>query len=93
MPVIAMWKCDRDGAMFENKKDADAHDKMLELGEYFTALIESRLEGVDEAKTEALGLLLAKNKDLLLQALKGKPEVLDALIQGDNVTHLNEANS
>lgn len=93
MPVIAMWKCDRDGAMFENKKDADAHDKMLELGEYFTALIESQIGGVDEAKAESFGLLLAKNKDVLLQALKGKPELIESIGNPDNVTSITEATS
>ncbi|MCV6613398.1 MAG: YebG family protein [Cellvibrionaceae bacterium] len=29
MAVVAVWKCDRDGKMFENKKDAEEHDKML----------------------------------------------------------------
>jgi dsDNA-binding SOS-regulon protein len=91
MPVIAMWKCDRDGSMFENKKDADAHDKMLELGEQFTMLIESQLSGVDEAQIESLGLLLAKNKELIIQACKGKPEVLEEILKPQNVTDISEA--
>ncbi|KZZ38840.1 MULTISPECIES: YebG family protein [unclassified Oleiphilus] len=91
MPVIAMWKCDRDGVMFENKKDADAHDKMLELGEQFTTLIESQIAGVDEAQAESFGLLLAKHKELIIQACKGKPEVLEELSNPQNVTDINEA--
>ena len=74
MPVIAMWKCDRDGAMFDSKKEADAHDKMLELGEQFTALLEQQIEGIDETQAESFGLLLAKNKELVIQACKGKPD-------------------
>ena len=33
MVVVTMWKCDQDDSMFDNKKDADAYDKMLELAE------------------------------------------------------------
>lgn len=43
MAVIAVWKCDRDGSMFEDKKLADAHDKMLELAESITRLIEANV--------------------------------------------------
>ncbi len=81
MPVIAMWKCDRDGSMFDSKKEADAYDKMLELGEQFTALLEDQIEGIDEAKAESFGLLLAKNKELIIQACKGHPEVLSEIIK------------
>ncbi len=86
MPVIAMWKCDRDGSMFENKKEADAYDKLLELGEQFTALLEHQIEGIDEAKAESFGLLLAKNKDLIMQACKGRPEVLQEIINPSEST-------
>ena len=80
MAVVAMWKCDRDDSMFDDKKEADAYDKMLELGEQFTALLESQIVGVDEKAAEAFGLLLAKNKDLLVQACKGRPEALSELV-------------
>ena len=62
MAVIAVWQCDRDGAMFKNKKDADDHDKMLELAENITALIEQHITGLDESQAEAIGLvsLIAK---------------------------------
>jgi len=91
MAVVAMWKCDRDDSMFDNKKDADAYDKMLELGEQFTMMIESQIKGVDEKAAEAFGLLLAKNKELLVQACKGRPEALDELVNGAAVTDINEA--
>lgn len=80
MAVVAMWKCDRDGSMFEDKKQADAYDKMLELAEQFSSLLASKIDGIDEAAAESFGLLLAENKELLVQACKGKPEVLDTLI-------------
>lgn len=75
MAVIAVWKCDRDGSMFEQKKDAEEHDKMLELAANITTLIERELS-IDEQLSEAIGLLLAKRRDTLAKACKGRPELL-----------------
>ncbi len=93
MAVVAMWKCDRDDSMFEDKKEADAYDKMLELGEQFTALLESQIAGVDEKAAEAFGLLLAKNKELLVQACKGRPDALNELVNpsAEMATDINTA--
>jgi len=76
MAVIAVWKCDRDNSMFANKKDAEEHDKMLELAENITALINRDIDGVDEAVSEAIGILLSKHRENLAKACKGKPELL-----------------
>lgn len=76
MAVIAVWKCDRDGTMFEDRKDAEEHDKMLELAANLTTLIERHLPNIDEATSEAIGLLLAERRDVLARACKGKPELL-----------------
>lgn len=83
MAVIAVWQCDRDGSMFANKKDAEEHDKMLELAENISMLIENNIEGINEQQSEAIGLLLAGKRDELAKACKGKPEAL-------NVETLNE---
>ena len=92
MAVIAMWKCDRDGAMFDNKKDADAHDKELELGSAFTQLLEQTIPGIDDAKAEEFGLLLARHKELVIKACKGNPEALEEVNNTqDNVTQLAAA--
>jgi dsDNA-binding SOS-regulon protein len=72
--------------MFDSKKEADAYDKLLELGEQFTALLENQIEGIDEAKAESFGLLLAKNKELIIQACKGRPEVLGEIINPNQNT-------
>ena len=92
MAVVAMWKCDRDDSMFENKKDADAYDKMLELAEGFTAMLEKHAGSISEQDAESLGLLLSKNKEQLILALKGKPELLfnrGEEQEGSNVTALS----
>ena len=76
MAVVAVWKCDRDGSMFEDKKLAEAHDKMLELAANITQLIESNIKSVSEDDAEAIGLLLANRSEDLAKACKGKPEIL-----------------
>ncbi|GAB2191859.1 hypothetical protein MAH1_34670 [Sessilibacter sp. MAH1] len=76
MAVVAVWKCDRDGAMFDNKKDAEEHDSMLELAANITTLIEQEVPGLDEDSAEKIGLLLAKRRELLVKACKGKPDAL-----------------
>ncbi|MEY4590593.1 MAG: hypothetical protein RL497_2669 [Pseudomonadota bacterium] len=76
MAVIAVWQCDRDGAMFQNKKDADEYDKMLELAESIGQLLEQNISGLSEAQVEAIGLLLARRREALVKACKGRPEAL-----------------
>ena len=76
MAVVAMWKCDRDGSMFKDKKEADKHDKMLELAESFASFLMQHSEGISEQNAEDIGLLLSKNKDKVMTACKGKPEEL-----------------
>ncbi|WP_260293803.1 YebG family protein [Sedimenticola hydrogenitrophicus] len=92
MAVIAMWKCDRDNSMFEDKKAADAHDRMLGLGEQFALLLEQVIPGVDEKAAEAFGLVLARNKELVIQACRGRPEAMSEIeLQDEKVTRLNAA--
>lgn len=81
MAVVAVWQCDRDGKMFENKKDAEEYDKMLELAENISALIAANVKGLDAENLEAVGLLLAKHREPLAKACKGKPEVLTELCE------------
>lgn len=75
MAVIAVWQCDRDGSMFESKKEAEEHDKMLELAANITTLIEQHVS-IDDASSEAIGLLLSKHREVLARACKGKPDAL-----------------
>ncbi|WP_317932985.1 YebG family protein [Halioxenophilus sp. WMMB6] len=76
MAVIAVWKCDRDGAMFENKKDADEHDSMLELAANITQLLEQEIPSLNEEHGETIGLILAQRREVLARACKGKPNLL-----------------
>ena len=93
MAVVAMWKCDRDDTMFDNKKDADAYDKMLELAENFSLLLGRQIEGISEQDAENIGLLLSKNKSVLIAACKGNPDLLldigtDDPVETSNITPL-----
>ncbi|MDH5302399.1 MAG: YebG family protein [Gammaproteobacteria bacterium] len=96
MAVIVKWICDRDNTMFTNKKDAEAYDKMLELGEHFTNLLTTHIAGIDPQQAETFGILLAKNKEAVMEACKGNTEALEKLASSpsdddrlpDNVTPL-----
>jgi len=88
MAVIAKWICDRDESMFSTKKEAEAHDKLLELGEQFSALLLKQIPEVDEYKAEAFGIFLANNKEAVMDACKGK---MDALLEISEPTANNEA--
>ncbi|GAA6150732.1 YebG family protein [Pseudoteredinibacter isoporae] len=90
MAVVAVWKCDRDGKMFENKKDAEEHDKMLELAANITSLLETHIDGLDEDASEAIGLLLAERREALAKACKGKPSVLleEPSVDSDNTDNV-----
>ena len=76
MAVVAMWKCDRDDTMFDNKKEADAYDKMLELAESFSEFLSQKMDGISEQDAENIGLLLSRNKNALMAACKGNPDLL-----------------
>ncbi len=93
MAIIAMWKCDRDGKLFDDKKAAEEHDKLLELAANISHWLEKEVKGIPEESIEDIGILMAKNKDLLMKAMKGKPDVL-LQTQGEesaenNVTAIN----
>lgn len=95
MALIPMWKCDRDGKLFDDKKTAEEHDKMLELAANISCWLEQEISNIPEDAVEAIGLLIAQNKDKVQKAIKGKPEILlekeseDQQEAVDNVTAIN----
>lgn len=76
MALIAMWKCDRDDQLFDDKKKAEEHDKLLELAANISHWLDAEVQGIPESVIEDIGLTMAKNKELLLKAIKGKPDIL-----------------
>jgi dsDNA-binding SOS-regulon protein len=79
MAVVTLFMSDRDiSKTFTSKKEADEYDKLLELAEAISHFMERKIEGLSEQQAEEIGLVFARNKDLLAQAIKGKSEVLFA---------------
>ena len=79
MAVVTLFMSDRDTSRtFTSKKEADEYDKMLELAEAVSHFMENKIEGLSEQQVEEIGLVFARNKDLLAQAIKGKADVLFA---------------
>jgi dsDNA-binding SOS-regulon protein len=79
MAVVTLFMSDRDiSKTFTIKKEADEYDKLLELAEAVSHFMEKKIEGLSEQQVEEIGLVFARNKDLLAQAIKGKSDVLFA---------------
>ncbi len=91
MAVVTLYMSDRDqNKTFTDKKEADNYDKMLELAENVSVWMEKEIDGLSEAQSEAIGMLLAENKETLLKALKGKPAVLlEETSDEENVTPIS----
>lgn len=82
MAVRVCYMSDRDeDRLFASKKEADAHDKMLELAENISAMMGHRFPALGEGTAEEIGLFLANEKALLLKAVKGRPEAIDEWLQ------------
>ena len=75
MSITPMWRVDRDGSMFTDKKAAEEYDRMLELAANITSLLEESFE-IDENLAEEVGLLFARNKETFAKAFKGKPDLV-----------------
>lgn len=75
MAVIVQYIVERRGKSvmtFTSKKEADAYDKMLDIGDELYSLIENSGLEIDDKKKEELSIFLAKNKDTLGKVLKGQ---------------------
>ncbi|USE38885.1 YebG family protein [Endozoicomonas sp. SCSIO W0465] len=95
MSITPMWRVDRDGSMFTDKKAAEEHDRMLELADGITGMLEANFK-IDEQLAEEIGLLMSRNKDILAKAFKGKPEVLQEIhpeseVSANNTVDIREA--
>lgn len=92
MSITPMWRVDRDGSMFTDKKAAEEHDRMLELADGITNMLEAHFE-MDDQLAEEIGLLISRHKDVFTRALKGKPEALQEIHKevADNTVDIREA--
>lgn len=66
----------KEVAMYTTKKEADEHDKMLDIAEHLADFIDqAEAFKVEEAVLEELTLYLARNRMAAIQILKGtKPK-------------------
>lgn len=74
MAVIVKYVVVRDGdekMTFATKKEADAHDKMLDIAENLYQFLKMENLEITPEQLDALSLHLARNKDAVLQVLKG----------------------
>ncbi len=78
MAVIVRYIVVRNGEekmTFATKKEADAHDKMLDIADDLFEFLEKSGIEVDERKLEDISLLLAQKRDELIPILRGiKPK-------------------
>ncbi|NWA62132.1 YebG family protein [Pantoea sp. B9002] len=76
---------------FANKKDADAWDKMLDMADAFTYWLQQHQPELGEAQAEALGLLLAEQKDAVQHILRTSK--LPDIVKEEEVAQAPEASA
>lgn len=64
-----------------DKAEADRHDKMLELAELLTEVLQKAVPSLNETQGEELGIYMAKNRDIFAKAFKNQPDALQDLGQ------------
>ena len=74
MAVIVKYIVVRNGEekmTFATKKEADAHDKMLDIADNLFEFLESAKIKLNESQLEEVSLLLAEKRDKLVSILRG----------------------
>lgn len=74
MAVIVKYIVVRNGVekmTFVTKKEADAHDKMLDIADNIFAFLKSQNVKLQEQEMEDISLLLAENRDNVMALLRG----------------------
>ncbi|OQY02396.1 MAG: hypothetical protein B6I26_00725 [Desulfobacteraceae bacterium 4572_130] len=74
MAVIIKYIVVRNGVekmTFANKKEADAHDKMLDIADNLYNFFELKKTKLNEEQMEEISLFIAQNKDNILPILRG----------------------
>jgi dsDNA-binding SOS-regulon protein len=80
MAVEVVYRSSRDlERLFMDKAEADRHDKMLELAELLTDVLQKAAPSLSEQQGEELGIFMAKNRDVFAKAFKNQPEALSEL--------------
>ena len=80
MAVEVVYRSSRDlERLFMDKAEADRHDKMLELAELLTEVLQKAMPSLSEQQGEEIGIYMAKNRDVFAKAFKNQPEALSEL--------------
>lgn len=80
MAVEMVYRSSRDlERLFMDKAEADRHDKMLELAELLTDVLQKAVPTLNEQQGEELGIFMAKNRDIFAKAFKNQPDALNDL--------------
>ncbi|MFH0729338.1 MAG: YebG family protein [Pseudomonadota bacterium] len=100
MAVEVRYLVIRDGkevGMYTSKKEADAHDKMLDIAESLFAFIEKAAHiDLKENQLEELSIYLSHNREEVIRILKGappqplEPENRDSVENSDLTTETGE---
>ncbi|QIZ76773.1 YebG family protein [Ferrimonas lipolytica] len=85
MAVIVKYVVERNGEevmTFSSKQEADAYDKMLDLADQLVPLL-ADADMLSDQQQEDLALYLAKQKESLLNLLKGKRPAPTAAVKAE----------
>ncbi|WP_121498151.1 YebG family protein [Pseudomonas aeruginosa] len=87
MAVEVLYRSSRDPeCLLMNKADAEAHDRMLEVGENLATVFRHVLPSMSEENAETLGIFLSKRRSELVAAIKKDPAAILDLIKPDGAT-------
>jgi len=82
MAVETIYRSSRDpGSIFMGKNEADTHDRMLELAEQVTRVLEKQFTDLTDKQAEDIGIYLSQNRTLLAKAFKGDASLLTQLLE------------
>lgn len=80
MAVEVVYRSSRDPEhLFMDKAEADRHDKMLELAELLSEVLQKAVPSLNEEQGEELGIYMARNRDVFAKAFKNQPDALAEL--------------
>ncbi len=80
MAVEVVYRSSRDPErLFMDKAEADRYDKMLELAESLSAVLQTAVPSLHEEQVEEIGIFMASNRDIFARAFKNQPDALNEL--------------
>ncbi len=62
-----------------DKAEADRYDKMLELAESLSAVLQTAVPSLSEEQLEEIGIYMANNREIFARAFKNQPDALSEL--------------